>query len=74
MSDQEINVGDQVRLLPGGSIGTLCEPPLVEGELYIVKTVHRSGIGSNALLYRLQGLGSSVLRTDIELVERRLDS
>lgn len=56
-------VGDIVKLLPGGAEGTCCDPPLIEGNLYVIQVDDKSDVP-----YKLQTGGSWVRRESVELV------
>jgi hypothetical protein len=64
-NNNRYRAGDKVRLLEGGAVGTCCEPPLVEGEVYTIEEVC-----SSPAIYRLGGLGSRVMENEVELVEK----
>ena len=58
-------VGDKVILLRGGGLGTWCNPPLRDGEIYTIQQDDK-----DASPYRLNGLGSFVCEFDVKLVEK----
>jgi hypothetical protein len=56
-------VGDVVRLLPGGANNTFANPPLIEGNLYVIEIDDKSNIP-----YQIQGRSSWVTADQIELI------